>query len=106
MKITLWANKILNLALLPWISSSLLIHGDRHFIDMSSTPLKCRALYCDKQLFSCTINLYYIHFKWIYTNISIYVEMMNNCVHALHPYAITPFLQHPQAQEVASPHCS
>ena len=62
-----------------------MIHGDRHFIDMSSSPLKCWALYCDKQLFSCTIGLYYIHFIWIYTNISIYVEIMNNCIHALHP---------------------
>ena len=37
MKPTLWATKILNLALLPWISRSLPIHGDRLFIEMSST---------------------------------------------------------------------
>ena len=48
--------------------------GDRHFIDMSSTALKCRALYFNKQLFSYTISLYYIHFILIYTNISIYLK--------------------------------
>ena len=77
----------------PYHHGSLPIHGDLHFIEMSSTPLKCQAFYCDKQLFSCITFHMDIHLLYL-------------CNVALHPYATKPIPQHLRAQEDASPHCS
>ena len=43
-----------------------------HHIQMSYTPLKCEAPYCDIQPFSCT-NGFALHFIWTYTSINHYL---------------------------------
>jgi len=78
MEITLWTNKILNMALTPWILGSLPIHCDMHFIEISSLPLKCQTFYCDEQLFSCITFHMDIHILYL-------------CNIALHPMPLSLF---------------
>ena len=91
-----------NIELQP-IAMDLFIHGDRQFIYMSRTPLKCGAFYCDTQPYSCSHQCVLV-FSCVC--VCVCVRTLYKKVHAFHPYGTNLGPTHPPTQEDASLCCS